>query len=289
VAQSSGPVSQGTTGERQFSDALWRARFGDEPGVLNDMNGTSYALTAPSSGTNFSIGSGNQQSMATVAGFVHTIPAGSPESISIPDASGGTRTDIIGLRYDPSWGGALGPVRLVRIAGTTATVPAYDADTTGIEELPLWSVTRAVGQAASAATINRMFPRLAPMLDLPTGAPLPLNSPLGTRVFQGANSWRRALDNSNNPVWVSLTSTSTALTENDGTTSANTNSTGYITVTHGLGTTPGSVFIQNRIAASFAHNFVVTAVTATTFTVRVYYNNAPTASSAQQFYWIVKA
>lgn len=201
MAQSSGPISQGTTAERQFTDVLWRARFGDEAGVIADIDGTAYALALPGSGDVVSVGSSTQASQATVAGFVHTIPSGTPEPITIPVASGSSRTDIIGLRYDPSYTGLPGPVRLFRTAGTTSSIPAYDASAPGVEDLPLWAITRAPGQALNLATVVRMFPRIAPLLEVATTSPLPTSSPLGTVVRQGVNLYRRQL-NPTTPAWV---------------------------------------------------------------------------------------
>lgn len=73
-----------------------------------------------------------------------------------------------------------------------------------------------------------------------------------------------------------------------GSTAATTNGSGDIVVVHSLGTTPTAIFIQNRILAGFQHTFTVHSVTATQMTVRVHYNGAITASSAQSFYWRVE-
>lgn len=202
MTQTSGPISQGTTAERQFTDVLWRDLFGDEPGVLGDLDGSAYAITLPTGSDIATVGSATQRSVARVAGFAHVIPQGAPEGITIPVASGSARTDIVALRYDPSYTGAPGPVRLVRVAGTSSGIPVYDAAPPGVEDLPLWAVTRQPGQALSQATALRLFPRLAPSLDLPTGAPLPLSSPIGATARQGGTQYRRALDGSGNPVWL---------------------------------------------------------------------------------------
>lgn len=207
MAQSSGPISQGTTAERQFTDAMWRDLFGDEPGVVGDYDGTAYAVSLPTGSDDVAVGSASQASLARVAGFSHRISAGSTEPVTIPAASGAARTDIIALRYDPTFTGAPGPVRLTRIAGTSSNLPTYDASPPGVEDLPLWGITRQPGQALSQATVVRLFPRLAPALDLPAGAPLPTSSPLGATVRQGAAQYRRQLDTSSNPVWVSTVPT----------------------------------------------------------------------------------
>lgn len=202
MAQSSGPISQGTNAERQMTDVLWRNLFGDEAGVIGDTDGTAYNITLPTGSDVATIGSATITSLAKVAGFSHAIPAASPEGITIPAASGATRTDIIALRHDPAYTGALGPVRLVRIAGTTVATPTYDDAPPGIEDLPLWTVTRAVGQALSQATVKRIFPRLAPTLTIEAGASLPTNSPLGTVLLQNGIQFWRVLDSNSVPVWL---------------------------------------------------------------------------------------
>lgn len=203
MAQSSGPLATGSTADRQMTDALWRDLFGDQAGVIDDVNGTSYALALPSGSDIVSVGSATQTSLAKVAGFVHRISAGSTEPITIPAAVGSTRTDIIALRYDPSYTGQPGPVRLVRIAGSSSAIPAFDDSPPGIEELPLWAITRAPGQLLSAASTVRLFPRIAPSLDLATGAPLPTSVPLGTVLRQGSTTYRRVIGSGGTPVWQS--------------------------------------------------------------------------------------
>lgn len=205
MAQSSGPISQGTDAERQFTDVMWRDLFGDEPGVVGDISGAAYQLTLPTNSDVAQIGSATQDSVARLAGFAHRIPAGQPESITIPAASGTAQTSIVALRYDPAYTGAPGPVRLIRIAGTSASLPAYDSSPPGVEDLPLWAVTRQPNQALSQATVLRIFPRLAPVLDVPVGAALPLSSPLGTRLHQGANQYVRQLGGAGAPTWVNVT------------------------------------------------------------------------------------
>lgn len=203
MAQKSGPISQGTTAERQFDDVMWRDLFGDEPGVVGDTNGTAYAVTLATDSDNVSIGSSSIRSQARVAGFAHAIPVGQPETITVPVATGSARTDIIALRYDPAYTGLPGPVRLVRIAGTTSAIPAYDSEQPGVEELPLYAITRQPGQVLSQATVTRLYPRIAPCLWLEANAALPTSSPLGTRLRRGAQEYLRALDSNSNPVWVS--------------------------------------------------------------------------------------
>jgi hypothetical protein len=232
VAQTSGPIAQGTTAERQFSDVLWRDRFGDEPGVIADYDGSAYKLNLPSDTTDvIPVGSATQASLAVVAGFVHKIGAGTPESITIPDASGSSRTDIISLRYDPAYTGAPGPVRLFRIAGTSAAIPTYDAAPPGVEDLPLWAVTRAPGQNLNLATVTRMFPRMAPSLEIGTSTPLPTSSPLGTTIRQGSVTYRRVIGGGGVPVWQADNASVTGLVNEDQSTAAGSvNGTTLVTI-----------------------------------------------------------
>ena len=185
-----------------LSDVDWRDSFGDEAGVLGDLDGTAYKLTLPTNSDDVTIGSATQRSMARVAGFIHRIPAGETESLTIPAASGSARTDIIALRYDPAFTGAPGPVRLARIAGTSVERPTYDAAAPGIEDLPLWQITRQPGQALSQAVVKPLFPRLAPSLGVPADAPLPLSSPLDTVAKRSSEVFRRELGAGGVPVWV---------------------------------------------------------------------------------------
>jgi hypothetical protein len=174
--------------------------FGDEPGVMGDMDGTAYALNLSGGADVVNVGSSTQASLARVAGFAHRIPQSTPEPITIPAASGSARTDIICLRYDPAFTGLPGPVRLTRIAGSSISVPAYDSSPPGVEDLPLFSITRQPGQGLNLATVARMFPRIAPTLELSVGATLPTSAPLGTTVTQGSTIYRREMV-SGSPAW----------------------------------------------------------------------------------------
>jgi len=196
-------VSAPQVGE-QFTDTSWRDLFGDEPGVVGDLNGTAYAISLPPDSDVARVGSANQDSLSRVAGFSHKIPAGQYEGVTIPVASGSARTDLIAVRYDPAFTDDPGPCRLARIAGTSTGLPAYDAAPPGIEDLPLWSITRQPGQALSQATVRQLFPRLAPTLTVPVGAPLPDSSPLGTHAYQGAQQFVRELGTSGVPVWAPI-------------------------------------------------------------------------------------
>lgn len=281
MAQTSGPISQGTTAERQFTDVQWRDLFGDEPGVLADLNGTSYALTLPTTTDIVSVGSASQVSIARVAGFVHRIPAASTEPITIPAASGSARTDIIALRYDPAYTGAPGPVRLFRVAGSGTALPTYDSSSPGVEDLPLWSIQRSPGQTLAQATVKRMFPRLAPSLEVATGSPLPLSSPIGTIVRQGTATFRRALDSSQVPTWVSISAE-----YQGGEVTATTNATGGVQVNHTLGRVPTAVTVNATRDSGTGFFCIVYAKTSTTFSVRVYSGGGTYSNSSISFNWM---
>lgn len=196
MPQSSAPVVGAN-----LSDQDWRDLFGEEAGVIGDTDGTAYKLTTATDSDVIQVGSTTQRSMARVAAFAHRIPLGETEAVTIPAASGSSRTDIIALRYDPSYSGAPGPVRLVVISGSASGPPTLDDKAPGVEELPLWAVTRTPGQALAQAVKRQLFSRLAPVLELAAEADLPASSPLGTIARRGATVYRRTLNSSGTPVW----------------------------------------------------------------------------------------
>lgn len=197
MAQSSAPIVG-----VNLSDQDWRDLFGQEAGVVADYDGTSYALVVSTDSDTINVGSPTQPSLARVGGFTHVIPDGQPEPVTIPAADTTARTDIIALRYDPTFTGAPGPVRLVVITGTSSGIPVYDDAPPGLEDLPLWAITRQPGQSLAQATKKQLFTRLAVALDLPDGASLPLSSPLGTVVRQGTTMYRRVLGSGGVAAWV---------------------------------------------------------------------------------------
>lgn len=194
MPQTSGPI----VGEN-FSDQLWRDLFGDEPGVVGDLDGSAYKLTLPTNSDTVQVGSTTQRSMARVAGFAHIIPAGETSPITIPVAVGSPRTDIIGLAYDPTY--TDGPVKLAKITGTSTAIPSYDAAPPGGEFLPLWALTRTPGQALSQASVVDLRPRLAPVLTIPADTALPLSSPLGTTAWWRGALYRRVLGTAGLAAW----------------------------------------------------------------------------------------
>jgi len=183
-----------------LSDVDWRDFGLGEAGVVADFNGSSYQLSLPTDSDVARIGSPTQRSVAHVANFKHVIPMGETEPLTIPAASASDRTDLIVLRYDPNYSGQPGPVRLARIPGSPTGVTWDDAPP-GIEELPLWAITRKPGQALSQATVNRIYQRLAPNIEITDNMSLPGSSPLGSIIRQGKRTYERVLDRNGIPVW----------------------------------------------------------------------------------------
>jgi hypothetical protein len=267
-----------------MTDVLWRDLFGDESGVVGDMDGSAYKLTLPGSGDVVSVGSTTQASIARVAGFAHRIPQSSPDTITIPAAVGSTRTDIISLRYDPAFTGLPGPVKLNRIIGSSAAIPTYDDSPPGVEDLPLYAITRAVGQALNLATVTRLFPRIAPALDMPSGVALPISSPLGTIALQGGIEYRREIVGVS-PAWVAQPYYKRGQVR-----STSTSAGGAITVTHGLGTTPIAVLVTPAVVYS-GNDFTIRVIarSSTTFQVACYQNDALVPSGVIDFDWVAYA
>ena len=148
MSQSSAPANG-----VNFPDSVWRAlftRLGD--GILDDKTNLTlgYALTKPAgSGNDVQLGTGT----ASVAGFYHGCAG--PEPLTIPAVtSGAARTDVITIRYDPTFTSGVFPCRLYRVAGTpgASAAPAISQDKAGAWDLPLYNITRSAGQALSAAT-----------------------------------------------------------------------------------------------------------------------------------------
>lgn len=202
MPETSGPRVTGTDAERQFDDLMWRDMFGSEAGVVGDIDGSAYKLTLPS-GSNFvSVGSTTQPSLSVVGGFRHRISAGDTQSVEFAPVVGTARTDLLVARLNLlSFTGAPGPVRLVAIQGTSTSIPTFDDAAPGVEDLPLWSITRQPGQSLAQAVTKRLFTRISPVLGLAPDALLPPSAPLDTIVRQGDVEYRRVLDSVGLPAW----------------------------------------------------------------------------------------
>lgn len=201
MPQQSGPI----TG-LGFTDDTWRDIFGAEPAIEGDVNGTAYQLTLPTGTDVAQLGSPSQDSKANVAGRSHKIPAGQTEGLTIPPSSNPAvgRTDLIVCRFDPAWQAAApGPVRLFRVPGVegSAVRPAYDGDTQGVEDLPLYAITRKKDQSLNQAAVVDLRTRTGPNLLLAKDDDLPGNVPLGTRAVRAGRQWIRELNQASTPTW----------------------------------------------------------------------------------------
>lgn len=202
----------------EFTDTTWRNLFVDQTGIVGDYDGSSYRLTLPTTGDLAALGSTTQDSLAKVAGFGHRIARNDTATIEVPPvlAAGSVRTDVIALRYDPSYSGAPGPVRLVVVTGTVgtvATMPVLDRAAPGIEDLPLYAVTRRYNTTLSQSTVQSLRQWTGESLYLGTGNPLPTSAPLGSLLTLGLAQYQRVLPGTT-PTWQplpgNLTGTSTA-------------------------------------------------------------------------------
>lgn len=194
MPQESGPL-QGTN----FTDAQWRAIFGGEPGIVGDVNGSAYNLVLPTGSDNATLGSASQDSTSVVGGYMHRIAQGTTQTVTIPASSNAAvgRTDVIVVRLDPgSYTTDPGPCRLYRVPGVegSAALPSLDEAPPGVEDMPLWAVTRKSGQSLNQAAVRDLRRRTGPNIDVADpAAALPTNVPLGTRASRGGVSWRRQM------------------------------------------------------------------------------------------------
>lgn len=203
MAETSGPRANGTTAERQMTDVLWRRALGRQAAIVDDRDGTAYALTLPADSDIAQVGSTTQDSLSVVAGFSHRVPQSDPQGVTIAAPTSAARTDVIVVRHDPAYVDAPGPCRLVAVAGSEGGgTPAVDQQPPGVEDLPLWAVTRSPGQSLSQASVvsMRRWASRTLLVDTPTALP---TAPLGTfahltngttyqrRLSGGVASWVR--------------------------------------------------------------------------------------------------
>lgn len=208
MTQLSGPV-----GKRPFTTTEWRYVVGNEPGIKEDVNGTSYGLVFSTNSDEAFVGSANQDSVCVVGGGMHVIPAGQQHGVVIPQPQNADRTDLIVVRYDPQWAVGpddpdllaawVGPCRLHRIPGTEGSgAPPYDAAPPGVEDFPLWEVTRSPSDALSQADRMDRRVRTGPNLYAKSLAHIGNDVPLGTRAhLDDGTEYVRVLDDQDNPVW----------------------------------------------------------------------------------------
>lgn len=194
--QQSGPLPP-----EKFTQGRWTQIFGAEAGIVGDTDGSAFGLTLPPSSDVAEVGSPTLESVALVGGFPLIIPAGTTQSIEIPASTnaGNGRTDLIVARFDAAtYTTAPGPVRLIRIAGTegATALPVYDSTLPSPDTLPLWAVTRKLGESLSEADARDLRARTGPMFVVPGGTPgglLPQSAPLGSRATRAGVTYRREM------------------------------------------------------------------------------------------------
>ncbi|BDZ40831.1 hypothetical protein GCM10025865_01300 [Paraoerskovia sediminicola] len=200
MAQTSGPLAG-----QNFTDKMWRTIVGAEPSIVGDVNGLSYSITLPTSSDDALLGTPGQDSASVVAGFGHQIEAGTTESLTIPPVvtENASRTDLIVVRYDPAYTTVPGPCRLYRIPGVegSSATPSYNATPGGIEDMPLWAVTRTYGQSLNQATKRDLRVRTGPKLHVLEGNSMPTSVPIGTIAHRGGYLWERVIDNNGSVSW----------------------------------------------------------------------------------------
>lgn len=150
MSQSSSPADN-----VKFQSSAWRTLFAPAGDAILDVRSDAtrgYPLTRPASGNDVTVGSGASR----VAGFLHECVG--PETLTIATATGSSRTDTIVVRYDPTFTdegtGKSFPCRLAVVAGTPGGgPPSLDTTPPGVQDFPLYNITRAPGQALSATTL----------------------------------------------------------------------------------------------------------------------------------------
>lgn len=182
-----------------FTDDQWTAIFGSNAGVLGDTDGTAYDITLPPSGDDIQIGSATIDSFAVVGGRGHSIPAGTPHSVTVPASTNPTigRTDLIVARLNlATFTTDPGPVRLIRIPGTegSATPPSHNTTLPSPVDLVLFQITRIQGDPLADAIVVDRRPRSAWNYLVPAGAPLPQTAPLGATATRDGIRYRRDFD-----------------------------------------------------------------------------------------------
>lgn len=190
-----------------LTDELWRALFGAEPGIFGDTNGSAFNLTRPPASDTAEVGSASIDSTLGVGGFLLRIPAGTTQSLTIPASSNASigRTDLIVARLNPtSYTATPGPVRLFRVAGVegSASRPSFDDSPPGVEDFPLYAITRKQGQALTEATVVDLRIRTGPHLYVLPGVSLPQNVPLGSTADRDGITWSRELNSSGTSAWI---------------------------------------------------------------------------------------
>src|SRR5690606_39770370 len=69
--------------------------------------------------------------------------------------------------------------------------PSFPTRRSSDLDLPLFAITRKLGQPLASAAVSDLRARMGLMYDVPNGAPLPSFAPLGARASRGTSVWRR--------------------------------------------------------------------------------------------------
>lgn len=202
MAQSSGPFV-----DEPFTDAQFRHIVGDDSSIRYDFDGTAFKLTLSATSNIATVGSATQDSIAVVAGREHLIPAGQPQEIEIPEATGPGQAWFLCSRHEPEWSsrsaGDDGPVRLAVVAREEAA--SYpDVSYPGVENLVHYEISRAVNESLSQASVADVRTWSGPTRYLARGDEFPA-SPIGTVVNLTTNGLQyiRALQRDTGTVdWV---------------------------------------------------------------------------------------
>jgi len=198
-------------GKGGFSDAYWSSAFKGNDGVVNDFTGNGLQVDLISASNIARV----QPGMASVNGYFLEVT----EAHDLPVPTGAGTYHVAAMyqpslnvplpNTDPPQADPLGPCRLV--IGTTL-------DTTGGREyLLLRSITRAAGQALSAATVVTYRPHLGPSISIgampaqaktrPETALVGFQYPVGTVAYEESTgeTWRKVQATDGSVYWQAST------------------------------------------------------------------------------------
>lgn len=146
---------------KKFSTADWRSIFGAiSGGIAGDYAGDAYAIVR-GVGDSATVSIMGSDAVCLIGGFAHSIPVVSEVKssvvLTVPAPTSQPRTDLIVARFNPANEAAPGgPISLALVSGTEGNpppVPTVDGTPPGLQDVPLWSVTRSPGSTMATATI----------------------------------------------------------------------------------------------------------------------------------------
>lgn len=223
MAQDSGPRAFGSLLQRQFTPPQYLSINGDRTGVVQDFDGTAYAVTALPGTDTVQVGSSSQDSVSVVAGHGHRVPVGQPEVLTIPAATSGVTTHVVAVRYDPARTVLPGPCYLVVFPAATGTggfMPDPSAFGAGVVHLPLWTITRQPNQPIEQAVVRSVRSWLTTEVTLDATSEAPARVPIGGVLRQGKTIRQRVIA-SGVPAWIDPSPEQLSPLFVDGTISAN--------------------------------------------------------------------